>query len=122
MKKYVLITGASAGLGKAMALELAQQGQHLILVALPNEGLDDLAHSIQRAYNVSVFQYETDLRYRANIENLVAWLEETNLSVFYLINNAGIGGSLPFDQANAEHLERIIQLNIIGTALLTRLM
>ncbi|WP_234735240.1 SDR family NAD(P)-dependent oxidoreductase [Tellurirhabdus bombi] len=122
MKKYVLITGASAGLGKAMALELARQGENLILVALPNEGLDELTRHIKLVYNVSVFSYETDLRFRPNIEALVEWVSNQNLTIYYLINNAGIGGSKPFEQAETEQLERIIQLNVIGTALLTRLL
>ncbi|RRB06708.1 SDR family NAD(P)-dependent oxidoreductase [Larkinella rosea] len=122
MKKYVLITGASAGLGKAMAIELARQGHHLILVSLPNENLGDLAHQIRISCNVQVAYYETDLCERPNIEALIAWIQTSQLAVFYLINNAGIGGSQAFEQSDTGHIERIIQLNIIGTALLTRLL
>lgn len=121
MKKYVLITGASAGLGKALALELARQGHNLILVSLPNENLPKLSRQIQVSCNVTVAYYETDLCSRANIEGLVAWLGASNFGIFYLINNAGIGGSQAFEQADTERIERILQLNIIGTALLTRL-
>ncbi|RAJ92509.1 hypothetical protein LX87_04839 [Larkinella arboricola] len=121
MKKYVLITGASAGLGKAFALELARQGHHLILVALPHENLEILAQHIRMTCNVSVSYYETDLCQRPNIEALVAWLRVSRFEIFYLINNAGIGGSQAFDQADTERIERILQLNIIGTSLLTRL-
>ncbi|GAB3271026.1 SDR family oxidoreductase [Larkinella harenae] len=121
MKKYVLITGASAGLGKAFALELARQGHNLILVALPNENLPALAQQIRLNCNVSVACYETDLCQRPNLEELVAWLQSSRFEIFYLINNAGIGGSQAFDQADTERIERILQLNIIGTALLTRL-
>jgi len=122
MKKYVLITGASAGLGKAMAFQLARQGHNLILIALPNEGLNELADDIRQTCNVSVAFYETDLRFRPNIEALVTWLSDSQLPVFYLINNAGIGGSQPFERAATDQIERIIQLNIVGTALLTRLL
>ncbi|GAB3325480.1 SDR family oxidoreductase [Larkinella ripae] len=122
MKKYVLITGASAGLGKALALELARQGHNLILVALPHENLPELARQIQMTCNVSVEFYETDLCSRPNLEKLVAWLTVSQFSIFYLINNAGIGGSQAFEQADTEKIERILQLNIVGTSLLTRLM
>ncbi|GAB3938404.1 SDR family NAD(P)-dependent oxidoreductase [Larkinella terrae] len=121
MKKYVLITGASAGLGKAMAIELARQGHNLILVSLPNENLAELAQQIRISCNVKVAFYETDLCTRPNIEALVTWLRASKFEIFYLINNAGIGGSQAFELADTERIERIIQLNIVGTALLTRL-
>ncbi|MGA0558054.1 SDR family NAD(P)-dependent oxidoreductase [Larkinella sp. VNQ87] len=121
MKKYVLITGASSGLGKAIALELARQGQNLILVSLPNENLPELAQHIRMRFNVRVAAYETDLCQRSNIEELVAWLTVSRFDIFYLINNAGIGGSQAFERADTERIEKILQLNIIGTSLLTRL-
>lgn len=120
MKKYVLITGASAGLGKAMALEMAYQGNNLVLVALPSEGLAELAEQIQRTYNVAVAYYEVDLCKRSNINKLVAWLCKMEFNIFYLINNAGIGGSQAFDESDVNRIERILQLNVINTALLTR--
>lgn len=122
MNKYVLITGASAGLGKAMAIELARQGHNLILVSLPNENLAGLAQQLRITCNIKVAYYETDLCARSNIEALVAWLQTSQFEIFYLINNAGIGGSQAFEMAETEQIERIIQLNIIGTALLTRLL
>ena len=122
MKKYVLITGASAGLGKAMAIELARQGHHLILVSLPHENLADVARQIHVACNVRVAYYETDLCDRDNIQKLVNWLQASRFDIFYLINNAGIGGSQSFERAETRQIERILQLNIIGTALLTRML
>ena len=51
-KKYVLITGASKGLGKALAEEYASKNENLILVALKDEGLENLAQSINQYYKV----------------------------------------------------------------------
>ncbi|MFC5408604.1 SDR family NAD(P)-dependent oxidoreductase [Larkinella bovis] len=121
MNKFVLITGASAGLGKAFALQLARQGHNLILVSLPHEQLPELAAQIRRTCNVRVAYFETDLCARPNIESLITWLQTSRFEIFYLINNAGMGGSQAFDQADTERIERILQLNIIGTSLLTRL-
>lgn len=122
MKKYVLITGASLGLGKALALELASQGRDLILVALPQEGLPQLARMLSETHGVTVRTYETNLMQAENIRQLICWLEASGFRVDFLINNAGIGGSKAFDTAELEQIENIIQLNVTGTALLTRLL
>ena len=60
-KKFTLITGASAGLGKALSEECARRGMHLILVALPNDNLHEWGRQLQRDYEVDVHCYETDL-------------------------------------------------------------
>ena len=120
MDKYVLITGASAGLGKAMAIQLAQQGNNLILVALPDEGLANVAEQLQRTCNVTVAYYEGDLCKRSTIDGLITWLYELKIALFYLINNVGIGGSRAFDEADVDYIERMLQLNVMNTALLTR--
>ena len=62
MKKYyVLITGASKGFGRAMALEFAKRDMNLVLVALPDSGLKELSVFIKRNFNVEVFYLENDL-------------------------------------------------------------
>ena len=53
-KNYTLITGASEGLGKALAIECARRKMNLVLVALPGRELYDLADFIRRYYNVDV--------------------------------------------------------------------
>jgi short-subunit dehydrogenase len=60
-KTYTLITGASMGLGKALARECASRGRNLILVALPNEGLGEVAETLRSEFGVAVVIFETDL-------------------------------------------------------------
>lgn len=114
---YALITGASQGLGKAFAFELAKRKINVILVSLPGEGLDFVATQVtelgQKAYC-----YETDLTHKANIVALAQWVnEQFPLSV--LINNAGCGGTHRFQDVDIDYLDRIIQLNVKATTLLT---
>lgn len=116
-KSYALITGASRGLGKAFAHELARQKQDLILVSLPNEELESLAGELE-IEGVEVLFYETDLCKKANIAEFSAWIN-SGYNIHILINNAGFGGGMHFLEADVEYLDKIIQLNVKATSLLT---
>lgn len=120
MKKHTIITGASSGLGKAFAFELASKNKNLILVSLPNENLYQIAHFIEQKYKVDTYIYETDLSQKVSIEAFTEWLLQKNLEVDALINNAGIGGSMAFDQADGDLIDLIIQINVRATAMLTK--
>lgn len=120
MKKHTVITGASSGLGKAFAYEFAHRGHHLILVSLANENLSELAHEITQKFAIKIAIYEADLSERNAIENFTDWLRKHQFEIEILVNNAGIGGSKNFNETDTDQLDRIIQLNVRGTALLTR--
>lgn len=114
---YALVTGASQGLGKAFAIELAKRQIDIILVSLPGEGLEFIATQIKKL-GQDAHCYETDLTKKENIVALASWVNE-RFPVSVLINNAGCGGTRRFQDADIEYLDSIIQLNIKATALLT---
>lgn len=114
---YALITGASRGLGKAFALELAKKNTNLILVSLPGENLRELAEEI-KTYGIDAISHETDLTNKENLLGLARWINE-NFELSVLINNAGIGGTGKFTEVEVEMLDQMIQLNIRATAILT---
>ncbi len=118
---YTLITGASSGLGKEFAIECARRGRNLILVALPGRNLPLLCNVLERQFGVSAVCFETDLTDRNAIISMAGHLTRY-YRIDFLINNAGTGGTLPFDTSTPEYLERIIHLNISAVALLTRLL
>lgn len=118
MKTYTLITGASMGLGKALAQECASRGMNLILVALPNEGLPTLAETLQSKFGIEVVIFETDLTAAEAPENLAKHIKE-NFRVSALINNAGIGGTMFIEMASTAYLNAIIMLNIRALVMLT---
>lgn len=118
---YTLITGASKGLGRELAYEFAKRSNNLILVALPGEDLESFSRHLELKFKISVCYYETDLtKNNAPIE-LVKWVKN-NFSVNILVNNAGVGGSMPFNDSSVEYLDTIILLNIRALALITRQM
>lgn len=115
-----LITGASQGLGRAFAAELAKRKTNLILVSLPNENLASLAAQLAD-FQIIVHYFETDLSLRENVESLAQNINK-NFQVNILINNAGRGGTRRFETAEPNYLDGVLQLNITATVLLTRLL
>lgn len=115
---FAVITGASQGLGKSFAQELAKQKKNLILVSLPGENLSDVCNDLEQRFNVKVICYETDLSIRENVINLTEWINR-NFEIDFLINYAGIGGTKKFDEVPSVYIEKIIQINVLATSLLT---
>ncbi len=114
--EYALITGASMGLGRSFALELANRGYNLILVSLPNEALSEVAQEC-RNMGVDCKSYELDL---TNRESRMKFVESVNSSyeISILVNNVGIGGSREFTSTKLEYIETMLSLNIVVMATL----
>jgi short-subunit dehydrogenase len=120
-EKYTLITGASMGLGKEMAVESARRGHNLILVALPGRNLVQLCQELEFEFGIRAVARECDLTDEKALTELAAEIL-SDFSVDQLINNAGVGGTARFEDTSTEYLDRIIHLNIRATTMLTRLM
>ena len=119
MKKFAIVTGASKGLGKAFALELGSRGINTILVSLPGEDIHLLNEEIISTYKTSSVFFEVDLSDYDNVISFTKTINET-YSIFLLINNAGIGGTMKFGDASENLVNKIVQLNVMAVAILTR--
>ena len=117
-RQYALVTGASRGLGKSIALELARCGIPTILVGT-NERVREVCDEIVTTYHVASECYITDLTKRKNVLSMAEAIN-CQFEVFMLVNNAGVGGTKRFDDADVAYLENIINLNVRSTALLTQ--
>ena len=105
---HALVTGASSGIGEAIAHKLGKAGVGMVLVARRKERLDGLA---ARYPNVEVLA--ADLTTAEGLDSVLARLGDTTLPVVELVvNNAGFGTSGSFSAANPERLSREISLNI----------
>jgi short-subunit dehydrogenase len=116
-----MITGASDGFGKALAIECARRGMNLILVALPGPALHHLANFIRKNFFVDVQSYETNLSIESEIHELHSKIVEGRLAVNILINNAGIGNTQMFVETALEFIKQQIKVNVLATTLLTNL-
>jgi short-subunit dehydrogenase len=117
-QEYAGITGASIGLGLTYAKELSSRSINTILVGLEDEGLAETCEQLKTEFSIDSVFFETDLTVLENIESVAKQIND-KYSVFMLINNAGLGGTKRFTDANIGYLDSIIQLNVRATAMVT---
>jgi short-subunit dehydrogenase len=116
-----LITGASAGIGREFARQLAGRARSMILVARRDERLLKLADElIQEHPKLFVHIRKVDLADRAQLQNLLDWLDREAIDVDFLINNAGLGDSGPFAVSDPARNKAMTMVNITALTLLTR--
>lgn len=119
MEQYALITGASKGIGKAMATELAKSGYHLLLIARSESALDALATQLKTQFQVKVTYLALDLSETDSSRVAANWCRQETSQLSVLINNAGFG--LWGDFADLELAEQMnmMRLNIDAVLSLT---
>ncbi len=110
-KNFTLITGASAGIGEACALKLAQEGKNLILIARRKDRLDKLKKKLEAKYKITVLTYHVDLENLDEIEGFFKEIKGKSIDV--LINNAGFAlGKDSFENYAWNDFEHMINVNI----------
>lgn len=120
--KTALITGASRGIGRAIALELAHQGiHHLLLVARDRQKLEKVATEIT-AIGVKVTTLSLDLTQSSAINIAIAQAWRIHRPIHLLVNCAGVAHQAPFLETQLTKVEEEISLNLLGMMTITRLM
>ena len=114
MPKVALITGASAGIGRATAFAFARQGFSLILAARTPEPLTETAIALEKAQNCDVFPVPTDVSDPAQVNLLVEKAIGRFEQIDLLVNNAGICASGPFVDTSLEQWQQVMNVNFWG--------
>lgn len=109
---FALVTGASEGIGRAIAEELASRKINLILVALPGPKLEEAACQLKQKYAIETIIYATDLTLAKAPETLHAWVQEHDYKINILINNAGVGHEGLFEASPLPFIDKMMQLNM----------
>ena len=120
--KTALITGASRGIGKAIAIELAKQGiKHLILVARDRQKLAEVAREIE-TIGTKVTTLSLDLKQLSSINIAIAQVWSIHKPIHLLVNCAGIAHQAAFLDSSPHKFEEEVSTNLLGMMNITRLL
>ncbi len=117
-----LITGASRGIGKAIAMELASNGYNLIInYNKSKEKAENLVEVIKQKYNVEVFSFKADISKQEEIDQLVRFTFSKFDTIDILVNNAAICIDKEFNDRSVEDFKMTFNLNLFGVFYLSKI-
>ena len=114
-----VVTGASSGIGERYAIQLAERGYDLIVVARRRERLEQLSSQLQAEHGVNVEVMTADLSNPESTREFARHLSEME-QVDCLINSAGFGSNGAFDKLDPDHIEQELYVDLVALALLSR--
>ena len=118
--KVAVVTGASQGIGKAIALELTRAGANVVLAARTRERLEQAAEEIRKAGTGSILVAPTDLTQEESIKKLVATVKQECGRLDILVNNAGQTLSRTLEETTCEDWDQVIATNARSAFLMCR--
>lgn len=119
-RPVALITGASSGIGEALARQFAANGYAVVLAARRREALESLSNELSRACGVPCLPVVADVAREADCRALVSQAAEKLGRIDVLINNAGLSMRAPFAEVEMSVLERLMQVNFWGAVYCTQ--
>jgi uncharacterized protein len=120
-KLFTIITGASSGIGKALAEECAGRKMNLFLIDLPGTGLPSFSKEMSLIHEIQVEFQEIDLTNANALQEVFNLSSSKNLDINILINNVGVGYNGNLETLSEEEVTEMLLLNVRNTTLLTRL-
>jgi len=122
MDEYALVTGASKGIGREMAVQLAAKGYNLLLAARSETELLQLSKEISEQHKVKALYFVCDLTRSGATAELAGWCIENTTSLSILVNNAGYGIWGNFKDSELNVQMGMLQLNINAVVELSHLL
>ena len=119
--KWVLVTGASSGLGVEFAKLFAERNANLVLVARRTGPMEQLAEELRRAQSVQLLVIGMDLSRPGAAAELKAQLDARGIGIEVLVNNAGFGMYGEFLDQSVEKITEMMRLNIMTLTELTHI-
>lgn len=121
MRKTVLVTGATSGIGEATAIKFAEATNRLIITGRRKERLHELAEHLVQEYGIDVLPLSFDVRDKKQVEKHLGHLPEEWSKIDILVNNAGLAAGLShIDEGDRDDWDRMIDTNVKGLLYVTR--
>jgi 3-hydroxy acid dehydrogenase/malonic semialdehyde reductase len=121
MNKTIMITGATSGFGKAIAIKFAKNGYDIIITGRRKERLSDLKKELLTYGKIRVLSLNFDVRSRNEVAEVISGISEEWEKIDILVNNAGLAVGLDhIDTGNLDDWERMIDTNVKGLLYVTR--
>ena len=119
LSKVVLVTGASRGIGRAVAEAFANEGAQVALCARTVRDIEQLADELNHKERRAI-ALECDVRVKSDVERALAELGKTWGKLHILVNNAGVSGRTPLEDPSDDRWHDILSTNLTGTYLVTK--
>lgn len=121
MKKVVLITGSSKGIGKATAIEFAKIGYNIVINYLTDkENAENLSKYLNKEYKVETLVIKADVSDEIQVQNMIKEIINKFRRIDVLVNNAGIAIDKEFEYRTVEDWKKTLEVNTIGTYLVSK--
>lgn len=117
--KVIIVTGASSGIGKALAIEAAKQGANVVLAARRLENIETLSSELSKQYQKCI-AVKTDVELKEDCEFLVKKTVQEFGKIDVLVNNAGISMRALFNDMDISVFEKLMNTNLMGTVYSTK--
>jgi short-subunit dehydrogenase len=113
IRRSIVITGASSGIGRATALEFARNGDYLTLVARRKEALEELATECVRVGGKAI-AVPLDVRNEEEVYKMAQQAQQTYGALDVWVNNAAVAMMGPFEETPMEDIKRLLDINVHG--------
>ncbi|MEI6047627.1 MAG: SDR family NAD(P)-dependent oxidoreductase [Bacteroidota bacterium] len=121
MNKTIMVTGATAGFGKAIAVRFAKNGYNIIITGRRKERLDELGKELSAYRNIKILSLNFDVRKKEEVASVIGNLPVEWKSIDILVNNAGLAVGLSrIDDGITDDWDRMIDTNVKGLLYVTR--
>ena len=121
MKKIIMVTGATSGFGKAIAVRFAKNGYDIIITGRRKERLAELEKELLKNAGIRILSLCFDVRNRSEVASLIEGIPQEWQNIDILVNNAGLAvGMDHIDTGNIDDWERMIDTNVKGLLYVTR--
>ena len=121
MKKVVLVTGGSRGIGKATIIEFAKRGYNVVINYLNSEkNAPDLKKEVEEKYQVKALAIKADISNEIEVKEMVDQIISEFGHIDCLVNNAGIAIDTTFEDKTKENFMKILEVNLVGPFLVSK--